>query len=1718
MLRKQVARRPLTELSGYQLKALRNDGEFALYRGWQAGNASPILVLAPIAEPPAPGVLERLEHEYSLAGELDPEWSAQPLMLARQDGRTVLVLADPGCDPIDGIGGRPLELTRFLRIAIGVTSALRQVHRRGLIHKDIKPANLLVDAAGNVRLTGFGIASRLPRERQAPEPSEVVAGTFAYMAPEQTGRMNRSIDARSDLYSLGITLYEMLTGVLPFTASDPMQWIHSHIAQQPIAPSDRALVPEQPSAIVMKLIAKAAEERYQTAAAVEADLRRCLTAWEAYGRIDPFPLGEQDVSDQLLIPEKLYGREQEVEALLDAFGRVAAGGKSELVLVSGYSGIGKSSIVNELRKSPVSVGGLFASGKFDQYRRDIPYATLAQAFQHLVRQLLGKNDAELDRWRQALLEALGPNGQLMAHLVPELVLVIGEQAPVPELPPQDAQNRFHLVFRRFLGVFARPEHPLALFLDDLQWLDTATLELVERLVTEPEVQHLLLIVAYRDNEVPSTHPLSRTLETIRSGGGTVSEIVLAPLIIDDLERLVAEALHAERARARSLAELVFEKTSGNPFFAIQFLTALADEGLLAFNPEAAVWVWDLARIRAKGYTDNVADLMAEKLDRLPQKSCKAMGLLACLGNAADSATLISVHGESDDALHAALWEAVRVGLVCRSDTSYAFVHDRMWEAAYQLIPLGERAAVHLKIGRILASQIAPAEIEERVFEIVNQFNRGGDLIHSPEEREQVAKLNLTAGARAKGSTAYASALTYLAAGRALLAEHSWERQYRLAFDLELYTGECEFQTGELGAAEGRLLALADRATGLIDRATTARLLMGLYTTLGQPDRAIDVGLEYLRHIGINWSRHPTTDAVRWEYDRVWQQIGKREIEALANLPVMDNPGSRATIDVLTDLVCPGLYVDEKLSFLAVGRVTNLSLEYGNSEGSCVAYAYSNMAIGALFGDYLSAFRFGKLGFDLAEGRAPSHLKARVYMTFGNLVIPWTKHVRAGRLLVRRAFDIALGAGDLTYASFCCNHLITNLIASGEALGDTQREAEKSLDFVQKAKFGFVADAIIAQLALIRVLRGEKPRFASFNHPDFDETQFERYLEEDPNHAIAACWYWIRKLQARFYAEDYLAAIDAASKAQKGLRTSPSFFEGAEYHFFSALARAAHYDMSSTAERAGHLEAIVAHHKQISAWAESCPENFENRAALVAGEIARIEGRELEAERFYEEAIRSARKHGFIHNEAIAHELAGRFYAGRGFETIAATYLRSARTCYVRWGADGKVKQLDRRYPHLRQELATGSLTGTITAPIGQLDLATVLKMSQAVAGEIILDDLVERLLVLAVENAGAERCLLILPRGDEQRIEAEATVFSGTVEVQLRQTSVTPAELPQSVLRYTIRTQGIVILDDALSPNEFSGDEYFQTARVRSVLCLPLVKQAKLIGVLYLENSLTPNVFTPSRTEVLKLLASQAAISLENDRLNTDLRHAQADLLHAARLTTMGELVASVAHEVNQPLMAMGTNAAACLQWLTNERFDLDQARQAADRVIRNSHRAGEVIKSIYALARKSPPEMTQFDMNEAIGEILELLRTQLRRHDIFLETVLRPDLPPVIGDRVQLQQVILNLIMNGVEAMSTIADRPRRLRVSSRFDGAGGVLIAVEDSGPGLDPAAADRIFDPLFSTKPGGLGLGLSICRSVLTAHGGRVWASQNKHFGGTFQFVLPAAADRISNGRSA
>jgi predicted ATPase/signal transduction histidine kinase/ActR/RegA family two-component response regulator len=1471
------------ELAEGTLQPLGEDGEFALYRAQYrsspSGTLQPALVVAPLREHTAPRNLRRMENEYSLRAELNPDWAVRPLALAAHQGRPALVLEDPGGEPLGRLVGTPVELRQFLRVAIGLSAALGGVHQNGLIHKDIKPTNALVNpATGRVWLMGFGIASRLQRERQSPDPPEILAGALAYMAPEQTGRMNRSIDSRSDLYSLGVTLYEVLTGSLPFTASDPMEWVHCHIARQPVPPAIRSKeVPGPVSAIILKLLAKTAEERYQTATGVEADLRRCLGEWETMRRIDPFTLGTHDTSNRLVMPEKLYGRDQQREVLLAAFDLVIATGTPVLVLVSGYSGIGKSSVVHELDKAIVLPRGIFLSGKFDQYRRDIPYATLAQAFRIFIRQILSESESGVERWREAIQKSVGPNGQLVVSLIPELEFIIGKQPPVAALPTTDAESRFHMVFRSFLAVFACKEHPLAVFLDDLQWLDAATVKLLEHLMTHPDVRHLLLIGAFRDNEVSSSHPLMQTLDAIRATEAVVRDIALAPLSFDDVTQFVADTLHCAHATAEPLARLVHDKTLGNPFFAIQFLTELADERLLTFEPDAAAWKWDLGRIQAKGYTDNVADLMVGKLKRLSDTTQERLKQLACLGNIAEIATLTLVHGLSEEEIHAALWESVRMELIVRQDGGYAFIHDRVQEAAYGLIPEGERPAIHLRIGRVLAGQTPSEKLGDSIFEIVNQLNRGAKLISAREERERVSGLNLIAGERAKTSTAYASALTYFVAGVTLLPHDAWEQLYPLTFTLEFHRAECEFLIGQVTAAEQRLAVLAARAATLIDNAAVACLRLELYTTLDRSDLCVDLCLEYLRRIEVQWSPHPTKEDVRTEYDEIWRRIGGRSIEDLVNLPVISDPEWRATLDVLAQVVTPALFTDDNFLCLVLCRMANISIEHGNSGASCFAYVWLGMIVGPHFNDYPTAFRFGQLGFELVERGGLDRFKARVYMSFGNLVNPWTKHVRTGRALVRRAFNTANEIGDLTFAAYSCNNLITNLLASGEPLPDIQREAEAGLAFARKIRFGLVIDIITAQLRLILTLRGLTPAFNSFNDAQFEEARFEEHFEADPRLALPSCWYWIRKLQARFYAGDYAGAIDAELQAQRLLWTSPSFIEVADFRFYAALSRAAYCNAMSADQRPMHLEALAAHHRQLEIWAHHCPENFANCTALVGAEIARLEGRQLDAERLYEEAMRLARESGFIQNEAIAGELAARFYAARGFETIAQAYLRNARYCYLRWGADGKVRQLDEAYPHLRAEPSPSPPTTTIRAQVEHLDLGTVLKVSQAVSGEIVLEKLIDTLMRTALEHAGAQRGLLIVPHNGAHRLEAEATTSGDTITVRFHQASASVLELPVSILHYVVRTRESVILDDAATQNVFSADEYIRRNRVRSVLCLPLIKQATLIGMLYLENNLAPRVFTPDRSAVLKLIVSQAAVSLENAHLYTDLKQENSE-------------------------------------------------------------------------------------------------------------------------------------------------------------------------------------------------------------------------------------------------
>ncbi len=1821
----------MLKLPGYDLASLVDNREYLICRGTRTRDGKAVVAVTPSADQPTPESITRLRHSYSLRDALDPAWATSSIELVQHQGRLVHVIDDPGGELLESLLGAPLAIGEVLRLARGIVSTLGKFHAQGLTHRDIKPAYILVDAtSARAWLAGFGLTFRAPRQRQAPEPPEVLAGTLAYMAPEQTGRMNRSIDSRSDLYALGVTFYRMLTGELPFTVTDPMELVHCHLARRPTPPHERRReVPEIVSALVMKLLAKAPEDRYQTAYGVEADLARCLEAWSDAGAVAPFDLGSRDANQRLVLPEKLYGREREIALLVEHFDRALGSGPPELVMVAGYSGIGKSSVVSELHKALAPARGLFASGKFDQYSRDLPYATFAQALGSLVQQLLVKSESELTAWREACARALGSHGALVVRLVPELERIVGPQPPSPELPPRDAQLIFQRVIRRVLGVFARPEHPLALFFDDLQWMDVASLELLEAVCADAELGHLLLVGAYRDNEVDASHPLSRMLGRLRSGSGSLCEIHLGPISLGETARLVVDALRCDATRAAPLAALVYQKTGGNPFFTLQFISALEEERLLAFDPATAGWSWDLERIAAKGFTDNVVDLMLGKVGRLPAAPRGLLQRFACLGNAASSEVLRAMAEASEEELHDGFDEAVRAGLVARTKQRYAFVHDRVHEAAYASIPEGERRQTHLELGRLLLGRTLEENLGDQVFEVVDQFNRCRELVTSSGERGVLARLSLAAGRRARTATAFASALAYFTAGEDWLHSDAWEIDEELAFALSFGRAECEFLSGRPLEAEERLIVLATRVKTLPEQALVVGLRVSLNMTLIRLVRALEIGLEYLARVGIVWALRPSKKEVALEVERTQKLIGDRPIESLIDLPRMADRTSHGTLEVLTAMMTPALFTTANLYTVIAARAVGLSLEHGNSDGAALAYGVLGTLFGSYFGDHDRGLRFGQLAVDLVDKLGLVRFRPRVFDYVGCLVMPWSRGLAAGRALLRRSLDAAQDTGDMPFTCFAQLNLLQNRIDSGEPLPDIQPDADEFLKLVERVQFNSMNVPLRELINTLRVLRDQPVDWGPLSDPE----DFARYMK-DPFSAVTACWYWIHAVQNRVFDGDAAAALEAAPKAEALLWTSLSFFHSAEFHFFTALAHAMRHDEVSEDARAAHRAGLSAHAAPLAALATRTREAFGPRADVLAAEIARVEGRSWDALRLYERAIKEAHEQNALHLEALGYERSAELHRASGFGTTAHLYLERARYCYSRWGADRKVRQLDEKHPHLRAQVKGTLATDTIETRLDKLDLATVLKVSQAVSRELVLDKLVRTLMTLVLEHAGAVRAVLLLPNGDELRLEAEARTTPDGVLVKQRPSSA-GAPLAESVLAYVVRTRARVVIEDvAKPPAPFAEDEYFRNAS-GSALALPLVSQGKICGVLYLENELVRGAFTRERLDILELLASPAATSLENAHLYADLERARSymteaerlgstgsfgweattgelvwsdevfrilghdrattrptiagakdrfhpddrdelsasvarhvtaredfeiagrlrmldgavkhvdvlahavtaedgavlayvgavkdvtarklaeearartemALAHVTRVATLGEMTASITHEINQPLAAISANAGACVRWLSLPVPNLDEARSAAQRAARDAIRAGDVIGRLRGLFKKAGGDRKPVDLNEAIDEILVLLRGALRKNASVVRAELAPSRPMALGDQVQLQQVLMNLLLNAAESMSQVEGRPRVIVVRTDLDANGHARIAIQDAGIGISDLDLDQIFNPFHTTKAGGMGIGLSISRTIVNDHKGRLWATRNEGHGTTFYLTVPS-----------
>ncbi len=1528
-------------LPGYQLTEKLQEGVNAvIFRGYRESDKHSVLIKLPLTEPPNFKEVACLKHEYDITVHLDLKRVFNPQDFASYNHSIALIFEDLGEDFLEKfINSREIKLQDFFSIAIQLAEILEDLHKNKVIHKDIQPKNILIiPITGQIKLTGFSMASLLEREYQTLNKPELLEGTLEYMSPEQTGRMNRAIDYRTDFYSLGVTFYQILTKRVPFQAKDPMELVHSHLAKQPVPPHQlNSDIPLAVSEIVMKLLAKTAENRYQSAHGLKVDLETCLTQWQARGKIQHFILGQQDFSGQFQIPQKLYGREAEVETLLAAFERITAHtdfdmdtringdnlqskiqnpkSKIELMLVSGYSGIGKSSLVHEIHKAIAQQQGYFISGKFDQFKRNIPYAPLIQAFQELIRQILTESSDQINIWKTKLLQALGSNGQVIIDIIPEVELIIGLQPAIPQLPPNESQNRFNLVFKQFIHVFTTREHPLVLFLDDLQWVDSASLKLIQLLITDPDSQYLLIIGAYRDNEVSSIHPLMLTLDNLKKTSAPINHIVLQPINKSDLNRLVADALNCPEQRATTLSEQVSQKTQGNPFFAIQFLKSLYEEGLLEYtftssDQEEGIggyWQCDIAKVKALAISDNVVEFMAIQLQKLPEEVQTVVKLAACMGYQFDLATLSIVYGKSPIETANDLWKALLEGLVlplseiykffkfedsdfsqqkldsswllAPESCSYKFLHDRVQQAAYSLIPEADKKLLHWRIGQILLKNTDSEELEEKIFELVNQLNIGVDLVTNQSERNKVAELNLIAGRKAKSATAYESALKYLELGLELLTESSWENQYELTLNLYIETLEAEYLNINFERATQLSEIILTHAKTLLEKIKVYELKIPFYYSQNEVKSAIDTALQVLEMLGVTLPKKPSKLSVLKGLICTKLTVGSKRIEDLASLPEMTDPYKLAAMRLLLAIGPAAANANPTLYPLVVFKIVNLSIQYGNSSLSAYGYCMYGMLVSMMQGDIDSGYQFGQLAVRLLQNFDARAIKAKVYFLFNTFIRHWKEHVKETTESLLDAFHSGLETGDIEYACYAVNGFSQHLLWSGEPLESLVQSQTQYFDVLQKYKQEVISDFAKPWHQLVLNFLDKSPDRCRLIGELFDEDQNIPLLIETDNKSALVLTYIAKSILLYFF-RDYTQSVESARLTDQYKENVIGTQYLIQHNFYYSLALLALYPTTPKSEQKQYLKKVAAQQKQMKKWAAHAPCNVQHKYELVEAETARVLGRDVKAMEYYDRAIQGARTQGYIQEEALANERAAEFYLSRGKETIADAYLRKSYASYMRWGAKAKVRDLEERYPQLRSrrfvaQIAGGEVTqatvSTIAADSRVLDLTTVFKASQALSREIVLDKLLSKLMKILIENAGAQTGILLRKKDNQLLIEAEGAVDR---EVALLQSTPVEASqsLPLTIINYVERTQEYVVLEDAVCEGIFAKDSYITKKQAKSILCAPLVHQGKLTGIIYLENNLTTGAFTPERLEVLKLLTAQVSISIENAELYTDLQ------------------------------------------------------------------------------------------------------------------------------------------------------------------------------------------------------------------------------------------------------
>ncbi len=1442
-----------------------------------------------------------LKKEYEFLKRIDSPWVIKTFGITENKDNVAVQLED-----IDGISLKnymeenSFSISEFFSLAIGITRGLDAIHRESIIHLDINAGNIIWNPEiGVLKIIDFNIASQFDLKITHLGNPDKLQGTLSYISPEQTGRMNRRVDQRTDLYSMGVTFYEMLTGRLPFPQRIPIEIVYAHLARTPEPPHVvNEQVPKALSDLVMKLMAKNPEERYQAAVGVRYDLEKLHQMDLSDSQLmKEFVLGENDFSGKLQVPEKLYGRETESKQLLDVYQQVCREGAKEMVLVKGYSGVGKTVLVYEMHKTITRDHGYFVSGKFDQLQRAVPYSAFIQALGRFCEILMTEPLEVLNLWKERIQQAVGNLGKVLTDIIPQLEAIIGRQPDIPEVGSEDAKKRFNYAFQRFIITVSTREHPLVIFIDDLQWADLASLSLLQALMQESQQCFLLFIGAYRDNEVTPAHPLMTTLEDIKKQNARIHHIPVKNLSLENVREWMSDTLNTgsrslgktqrEGMNVAPLADLIYSKTQGNAFFTIRFLENLYQEKLLTFNFKTSRWQWDIDQIEKENITDNVVDLLIRKIRTLPEKVQEMLKLSACIGNIFDLEILgIISAGEKEQ--HPGLLEiAMSEQLVYPLEHErYKFVHDRIHQAAYAMIAEENKKSLHLEIGRLLLKTIdAPLEltvsetVEKHIFEIANHLNIGVDLIEEEEEKRQLALLNVKAARTAKTSAAYNHGFDYVSAAMRLLPDNCWEQHYDLALAIynEAVQLAClchKFQ--EMEVYIKTLLAFsresAHKAVAYEYR------VMGLTMQSREKEAAQEI-LTIFDNLGVAVPRTPSMDETMAILGQNHEALKQKGIHAIKDLPQMTDPEKKLVLRLYSIGASAIALVTPELLPIVTSKMLTLILEYGLSPEVPFILTWYGI-VTAKMEDFLGAYQLGEVSLELLErGGSPETIKARSVFVASSYLIPYKKHYKEACKLLADNYPVSLNVGDIEYACYYLATIAQFITETDIDLSTIQEKIDNLMEEIENlnARHALAAGLAGVQGAYAACLLGKTPNPTQMDLSGLQEVEKNLQAGVDIFYKLKVAF---KTIFLKYLFEDYDSILEDIENAQYNynLTALHPTYDHVFTHFYFPLAYIQLYTRTrNRKKRQEYLELIKKSIDHMEQLAKFGPINYLHKFYIMQAELHRVTGKAKAAAEFYDKAVETAYENEFIHEAAIANELAAKFYEKRKQPKLATLYFMEARNSYAKWGASAKIKQLEEKYPkylHLSvptTTLSTGTIGSASSDTAGELlDIKSILKATQTLSGEVQLKGLLEKMIHILIENAGAQRSLLIENIDGRLLIQAEGTTdgVSGVLQALPVNES---GKVPISIVNYVARSKQKLVFDNASRSANYSGDPYIQETQTKSLVCFPLLNQGKLSAIIYLENNLVEGAFTPARVEILNMLASQIAISVENTHLYENL-------------------------------------------------------------------------------------------------------------------------------------------------------------------------------------------------------------------------------------------------------